>query len=260
MPPSASDYFQTKIIPVDGTVVRGPDVALNVDLKDLSFHYIDFYSADKTSHEGKGVLYPSSNMQGGEELTSLEPWKSYIEQADAIIYASKNPKVYYFTAKTEYQGQTTYVGEQITLNRPPQTQPEQTTDIKPEPAAQSVYTWYLYWKEDTSEWSWEVLNPEEEGNTKDKAISLTKRVAYNLLQLTDWVVTKSMEAQTSVPEDLKQLRTELRTSAQTRLDKIDTLTTDEAIFAYTRSEDYLTWPEVLNSKYVRQTYVQALYS
>lgn len=132
------------MIPGDGTVVidglAAPDV--NFTGIDPTIHAIQWYG------EIGEIEYNWDFTQGGSKplnttITSLEPFQSYVTQAQAIIYAYQNPVIVYSTQDgTLYDGQSFDLGLPIIITTPDTAPPAESTALIP-PTPESFQE--LYW-------------------------------------------------------------------------------------------------------------------
>lgn len=75
-----------------------------------------------------------------------------------------------------------------------------------------------------------------------------KKIAKQLLEQTDWMVIKQMETGKEMPEEVKKNRAEIRDQIQTKLKKIQEISTVEELRDYVTSTTYKEWPESLANK------------
>ena len=133
------------LFPGTGALAINGETAFGVDYTgiDPTIHCIQWYN---TVGVIEYVSNPVTDVKPlNEEISSMAPYQSYIDQAAAIIYAKNNPAVFYSTITSNvYQGVTYGLGASITIDTPNPVQPPNTTDVvppTPEPY-QSLY-WYL---------------------------------------------------------------------------------------------------------------------
>lgn len=72
--------------------------------------------------------------------------------------------------------------------------------------------------------------------------SQTKTTAGSLLSASDWMVIRSADNGTEVPEETKALRQEIRTACNEKVVAIEATADTEALAAYLTGSDYSTWP------------------
>lgn len=93
------------------------------------------------------------------------------------------------------------------------------------------------WRQSPFEW--------DESLTDSQAamVSQTNAFAYELLCPTDWYVTRQVEEGIQVPDNITTWRQSIRTSARMKMEEIEICDTKEELNTYTKSEEYLFWPD-----------------
>lgn len=81
------------------------------------------------------------------------------------------------------------------------------------------------------------------GDSKEFMISQTDSFAYKTLSPSDWYVTRQVEAAVPVPAELGAWRQEIRDAARIKRENVLECDTKEELNTYTKSEEYLFWPD-----------------
>jgi len=79
--------------------------------------------------------------------------------------------------------------------------------------------------------------------SKQEMISLTNNYANQILTPNDWYVTRQVENGTPVPEEWTVWRQSIRDLAKEKADTVDACDTKDELNSYTKSVEYLTWPD-----------------
>lgn len=133
------------MVPVDGTVVIDGYVAFGVNFTgiDPSIHAITWYDV---FGELEFVYDPLTKVKPpNQDITSLAPYQSYVNQAQEIIYAAMNPQVYYSTINglAGPNGEELDLGQMLVVDTPNTPQPGNTTTVAP-PACDVFQDLYYY--------------------------------------------------------------------------------------------------------------------
>lgn len=132
------------LFPRTGALAINGETAFDVDYTGLNpaVHCIQWYD---TVGVVEYVFDPITGEKPlNEEITSITPYQSYIDQAADIIYAANNPAIFYSTVSSNtYQGETYDLGAPIEIYTPDPVQPPNTTTfIPPTPETFQSLFWF----------------------------------------------------------------------------------------------------------------------
>ena len=91
---------------------------------------------------------------------------------------------------------------------------------------------------------WGVDNPKDLDQLKETWTSKVKQTAGSMLSQTDWYVVRQAEGGTTVPADVTERRTEIRTYSNQKEAAIASVTTVEELVSYVTSAAYSAWEEI----------------
>ncbi len=220
----------TEIRPRENLIVLPQGTARGVDLSGMN-PAIDLVEFSDTL--GRGLVH-YVNAQP-ESISSLDAWQTELDQAQEIIYAYENPKVYYVTTPTE----TLHLGQAVVVNTLGWSQPADTTELAP--PAQVILGTKMYWFNENWVWSAFPL-PTTLSAAKKYLIAAVSSKAYNLLEPSDWMVTRKSEINVDIPTDWSNWRESVRTEASNKRTEVSTKTNLASLKTYVNSPEYLNWP------------------
>lgn len=220
----------TEIRPKENLVVLPQGTARGVDLSgmDPAIELVEF-----SDTLGRGLVKYVSGPP--EPISNLNVWQTELNQAAEIIYAYENPKVYYVTTPTE----TLLLGQAVVVNTLGWPQPPGTTDLVP--SVQEVSDTKCYWFNEAWVWSAFPL-PTTLNAAKKRLIAAVNFKAYNLLEPSDWMITRKSETNVNIPADWSSWRESVRTEATNKQTNVSAKTSVASLRTYASSPEYLNWP------------------
>jgi hypothetical protein len=170
-----------------------------------------------------------------ETISSLDPWKPQLDEAEEIIYCRNNPKTFYSTV--------TPVGSPIIVTAKGWPQPANSTEVAP-PARPSVNT-TLYWTGTEFVWSAFPIDLNLT-DAQDYVSSLINAEAYNLLQPSDWFVVRQSETGKAIPENWATWRESVRDAAKAKRTAASEKEDLTSLETYCESPEFQIWPSQPN--------------
>ena len=170
-------------------------------------------------------------------ISSLVPYQTYIDEATDILYAAANPKTYYFTEQTTYNGTTYFIGSSyISTSVGWPAPPNTTLEVPPTvPAGQNLY-WF------DSKFVCSYYDPSQPlAEEKSASTDWVNSTAYSILQPTDWYVIRESENGTAIPPNWNAWREAIRQDANTKNAGIAGCNSSEELFSYTQNSSFNTW-------------------
>lgn len=220
----------TEIRPKENLVVLPQGTARGVDLSgmDPAIELVEF-----SDTLGRGLV-KYVNVPP-EPISNLDTWQPELKQAQEIIFAYENPKVYYVTTPTD----GLRLGQAVVVNTLGWPQPVGTTDLVP--SVQEVSDTKCYWFNETWVWSAFPL-PTTLSAAKKHLVAAVNSKVYNLLEPSDWMIIRKSETNIDVPADWSTWRESVRTEANSKRTNVLTKNSVASLRTYTSSSDYLNWP------------------
>lgn len=91
---------------------------------------------------------------------------------------------------------------------------------------------------------WSPGMPKDHAALVENWVSNTKYTAGTMLKPTDWYVIRQSETAKAVPQDVLDIRAEIRTYSDEKEQAIRATTTTDELAAYITSQEYSTWEEI----------------